>query len=57
MTAATGLYTKAPLGAGLRAPWEANGLGHYKGTSILVFGGGSNVGENGMSIHPSTPND
>lgn len=51
VTAATGLYTKAPLGAGLRAPWEANGKGHYNGTPILVFGGGSHVGASGTSFH------
>ncbi|KAF7982409.1 hypothetical protein HWV62_28517 [Athelia sp. TMB] len=44
MTAATGLYQKGALGAGLRAPWEENGRGHYKGTSILIIAGGSCVG-------------
>lgn len=28
MTAATGLYQKGDLGAGLRAPWEEGGRGH-----------------------------
>ncbi|KAF7978931.1 hypothetical protein HWV62_44137 [Athelia sp. TMB] len=44
VTAATGLYNATTLGAGLRAPWEENGRGYYKGTSILIIGGASSVG-------------
>lgn len=44
MTAATGLYQKGTLGAGLRAPWEEKGRGFYKGTPMLIVGGASSVG-------------
>ncbi|KZP26163.1 medium-chain dehydrogenase/reductase like protein, partial [Athelia psychrophila] len=44
MTAAVGFYQKGAMGAGLRAPWEENGRGHYKGIPILITGGASSVG-------------
>ncbi|KZP26059.1 GroES-like protein [Athelia psychrophila] len=44
ITAAVGFYQKGAMGAGLRAPWEENGRGHYKGIPILITGGASSVG-------------
>lgn len=50
MTAAIGFYQKGAMGAGLVAPWEEGGRGHYKGTPILITGGASSVGCYGTSV-------
>ncbi len=52
-TAVTGLYGgKIPTGelrgAGLTPPWAEGGHGKYAGTPILVLGGASSVGQQGM---------
>lgn len=51
ITAAIGFYQKEAMGAGLVAPWEENGRGHYKGQSILITGGASSVGNFGEFYH------
>lgn len=49
VAAAVGLY--APVsekrGAGLVAPWNESGAGKYKGETIMILGGSSNIGQYG----------
>lgn len=44
-TAATGLYSKQPAGAGLRPPWTEGGKGKYRDEPIVILGGSSSVGQ------------
>jgi NADPH:quinone reductase-like Zn-dependent oxidoreductase len=62
-TAALGLYNKKQQphgGLALYPPWEEGGRGKYSGQPILVIGGSSAVGQQGMLSwhlhHPDVAN-
>jgi hypothetical protein len=42
------LYNKNPAGFGLVSPVSPEGKGKYAGVPILIIGGSSSIGQNGM---------